>query len=120
VSGLSRTVVVLAVLEAGWLAFDGGRALLVGDYVTPRSGPHAGQLGSWSRLLSAAGLEPRSTPVKALHLVLGVTWLLMTVCVALGVRWAWWGMLGCAIATLWYLPLGTVLSAAQVALLLRH
>jgi hypothetical protein len=28
-------IVALMVLEAGWMLFDGTRALIVGDYVTP-------------------------------------------------------------------------------------
>ncbi|HLE28123.1 MAG TPA: hypothetical protein VI793_08400 [Anaerolineales bacterium] len=31
-------IVALAVLEAGWMAFDGTRAPVVGDYVTPKEG----------------------------------------------------------------------------------
>lgn len=58
---LRLLAVALALIESGWMAFDGMRALLVGDYVTPRSGPYAGQLGPWARLVSAVGIEPRST-----------------------------------------------------------
>ncbi len=31
-------VVVLALFVAGWFAFEGARALVVGDYITPKSG----------------------------------------------------------------------------------
>jgi hypothetical protein len=58
---LRWAVVVLAVLEAGWMVFDGARALVVGDYVTPSSGEYAGKLGPWAGLASALGVEPRST-----------------------------------------------------------
>jgi hypothetical protein len=37
-AGPRLAVVALAILEPGWLAFDGGRALIVGDYVTNRMG----------------------------------------------------------------------------------
>jgi hypothetical protein len=42
-------------------AYDGSRALIVGDYVTPKSGAYAGQLGPWAKLVAAVGIEPRST-----------------------------------------------------------
>ena len=42
---LGWVVLLLAFTEGGWLAFDGGHALVVGDYVTPRTGRFAGQLG---------------------------------------------------------------------------
>ena len=115
---LRRTILLLAFIEGGWLAFDGGRALVVGDYVTPSSGRFAGQLGPWSKIVSAIGIEPRSTLMKSIHFVLGVTWLAIMVFFARRFPWAWWGMLLCAIAALWYLPFGTLLSVIQIALLL--
>ena len=111
-------VIVLAFVEGAWLAFDGARALLIGDYVTPRSGPYAGQLGPWSKLVAAAGIPPRSTPMKAIFLALGLVWLLVIGCFAMQVSWAWKGMLVCAVLGLWYLPFGTLFSIVQIALLL--
>jgi hypothetical protein len=115
---LRWVVLLLAVLEGGWLAFDGGRALIVGDYVTPRSGAHAGQLGPWSRVVSAVGIAPRSTLMKSIHLILGIAWLVVLVCFAFRLPWAWSGMIVCAVLGLWYLPFGTVLSTLQIVLLL--
>ena len=115
---LGWIVVSLAVVEGGWLAFDGGHALVTGDYVTPSSGQHAGQLGPWSKLVSAVGIEPRSTLMKSIHLVLGVVWAVAILCYIIGVPWAWSAMLLCAILGLWYLPFGTLLSVVQIAVLL--
>lgn len=115
---LAWVVLLLALVEGGWLAFDGGRALLIGDYVTPSTGQYAGQLGPWSKLVLAVGIEPRSTLMKSIHLVLGLAWLAVMVCFALRLPWAWWGMLICAIVSLWYLPFGTLLSMIQIVLLL--
>ncbi len=115
---LGWIVVLLAFVEGGWLAFDGGHALLKGDYVTPRTGRYAGQLGPWSKLVSAIGIEPRSTLMKLIHLVLGLVWLTAIFCYIVRMPWAWSGMIVCAIASLWYLPFGTLLSVIQIALLL--
>jgi hypothetical protein len=115
---LKWIVVALALLQGGWLVFDGGRALIVGDYVTPRSGPHAGQLGPWSRIVSALGLEPRSTVIKCLHLFLGIAWLIALIIFVVRPASGWWVLLGCAAASLWYLPVGTLMSVVVMALLL--
>ena len=115
---LSWIVVVLAFVEGGWLAFDGGHALATGEYVTPKSGQYAGQLGPWSKLVSAVGIEPRSTLMKLVHVALGITWVVMIVCFIGGLPWAWWGMILCAGAGLWYLPFGTLLSLIQIVLLM--
>lgn len=111
-------VIILAVAEAGWMLFDGVRALTVGDYFTPSSGEHAGRLGPWAGLVSAAGINPRSTPMKTFFVLYGVIWLVFVVAFALHARWAWAGMLGAAVCSLWYLPVGTLLSIIQIVLLL--
>jgi len=106
-----------ALVEGGWLAFDGAHALITGDYVTPNSGSCAGQLGPWSKLVSSVGIEPRSTLMKSIHLVIGVTWMIVLICFQLRVSWSWTGMMLCAVAGLWYLPFGTLLSIMQIILL---
>jgi len=115
--GLGWVVVGLAVVQAGWLAFDGVHALVTGDYVTPASGPHAGQLGPWSRVVGAIGIGPRSTLMKGIHVVLGFVWLGVVACFAARPAWARPGMLVCAVLGLWYLPFGTLLSVLQILLL---
>lgn len=114
---LAWVVVALALIEGGWLAFDGGRALVVGDYVHPKSGPYAGQLGPWANVVLAVGIEPRSILMKSIHLVLGLVWLSIMICFVLRLSWAWSGMVLCAVLGLWYLPFGTLLSLIQIVLL---
>ena len=111
-------IVVVAFIAAGWLAFDGAHALVTGNYVTQRSGPHAGQLGPWSKLLTAMALDPRSLFVKWLHLVIGTAWLGAIVAFAFRVRRAWGAMLVGAIAGLWYVPFGTLISLIVIGLLM--
>lgn len=115
---LGWIVVVLALVEGGWLALDGGHALVTGDYVTPSSGPHAGELGLWSKVVAAVGIAPRSTFMKSVHLIIGSIWIVMIVCFVARLSWAWTGMLVCAVAGMWYLPFGTLLSVIQILLLL--
>jgi hypothetical protein len=50
---LDWLIVALALLEGSWLAFDGAHALITGDYVTPKTGRYAGQLGPISEELIA-------------------------------------------------------------------
>ena len=116
---LAWIIVVLGLLLGAWLTFDGSRALIVGDYVTPSSGQYAGQLGPWAKVVSAIGIAPRSTLMKAVHVGLGTTWLVTTIAFGFRAPWAWTGMLACAIATLWYLPFGTIIGVIQIVLLLQ-
>jgi len=60
VGWLRWVAAALAASEAGYMVVDGLRALLVGDFVTPKSGPYVGRLGPWAELVSAIGIAPRS------------------------------------------------------------
>ena len=116
---LIRTIVVLlALVEAGWMLFDGVHAFSRGDYVTPRDGVHAGQLGPWASVVGAVGIEPRSTLMKSVFVGYGAIWLGLTAAFAVGFRWAWWAMILAAFGSLWYAAIGTGFSVLQLALLL--
>jgi hypothetical protein len=99
------------------MAFDGGRALLVGDFVTPRHGEYAERLGPWANLVSAVGLEPRSTAVKLAFIGYGLCYLVVLAAFWIDIPGAWWGLLFVALAGLWYLPIGTVVNLVVVGLL---
>lgn len=111
-------VVAIALFVAGWFTFDGTRALVVGDYVTPQTGNYAGQLGPWSKVVSAIGIDPRCTLMKTIFVGYGLLWLAVIVCFVLGLKGAWWAMLIAAVGSLWYLPFGTLLGIVQIILLL--
>ena len=96
------------------MTFDGARALTVGDYVTPTSGVHAGQLGPWSHVVSAVGIPPRSTAMKIIFVVYGLSWLIIALGLALRRGWALPAMLISTLATLWYLPVGTIFGIVQL------
>ena len=104
-------------LNGAWMAFDGSRALVTGDYVTPKSGVYAGQLGPWASLLRAVGLDPRSSPVKAVFVLYGLAVILASVAFFLGVGWTRTALMALAVLGLWYLPFGTLIGLlALVAL----
>jgi hypothetical protein len=107
-----RICVILLALGPGlFMTFDGLRALIVGDYLTPAMGPYAGQLGPWSGVVSAVGIAPRSSMMKVAFVIFGVAWLSSTAGFLLRKKWSAVALAVLAIATLWYLPVGTVISA---------
>jgi hypothetical protein len=117
-NALKWIIVALALLEAGWMTFDGTRALIMGDYVTPKSGKFAGQLGPWAKLVSTVGIEPRSTLMKTIFALYGTAWLIIIGFFILQYSWAWLAMLAAVIGALWYLWIGTLIGVLQIVLLL--
>jgi hypothetical protein len=109
---------VLCVVQGGYMTLDGARALVVGSYITPGSGDHAGQLGPWARIVGAVGIAPESTGMKTGFVALGVLWLGLAAGLAAGTSWAWPAGIVLAVGTLWYLVPGTVLSVLVLVLLL--
>ena len=99
--------VLLVFLTAGWMLFDGTRALIVGDYVTPTTGEYAGQLGPWSNLVKAIGIEPHSTLMKSIFVVYGLAALAIASCFIIGLPWARMALIVVCILGLWFLPVGT-------------
>jgi hypothetical protein len=108
-------LLALGLVEGAWMTFDGTRALSMGDYVTPSSGAHAGKLGPWNHIVSAVGIPPRSTAMKLIFVVYGLGWLTITLGFTYHAAWVWRAMLIASIATLWYLPVGTVFGIIQLA-----
>lgn len=115
---LRRFIVAAALAVAGWMVFDGIRALLLGDYVTPATGEHAGQLGPWAGLVSLVGIDPRSTAMKATFVAYGIAWLAVIAAFVAGLRRSRGLMVTAAAGALWYLPFGTLFGLLQIGLLL--
>ena len=110
-------VVLLVALVGGFMLLDGARALIAGDYTTPRLGVHAGELGPWARLVAALGIPPRSVGMKIAFVVYGVGYLAAGVLFALGIVPAAVLIVVAALG-LWYLPFGTLLNAIVILLVL--
>lgn len=106
------SVIIIAVLIGGWFAMDGTRALTRGDYFT-----RGGELGPWSRVVSSVGIDPRGFGMKATHVALGLLWLGAAILFSTRASIGWHLLAGCSVLSLWYLPLGTVLSIVELALL---
>lgn len=115
---LRYLIFALVLLDAGYMVFDGLRALVKGDYLTPSSGAFAGQLGPWSRVAAAVGVDPRSTEMKMFFVIFGTLWLTSAVTFLMtDANAAYWAVFAGAILSLWYLIPGTILSVLIIAAL---
>ena len=111
-------LLAIAIVLGGWMLLDGLRAFFRGDYLTPKSGEYAGQLGPWAGLLQRVGIAPRSALAKGLHVAVGAAWLVSAAGLWLVASWWRISMTGAALFSLWYLPFGTLGALIVWALLL--
>jgi hypothetical protein len=113
-AGMSRgravIIVALAASVGGWMLFDGLHVLLAGAYAGST------QLGPWAALVTFVGLDPYR--IGPLFVLLGVLWLIFALACVAGAGWGKPGATATAIASLWYIPLGTLLSLTYLAALL--
>jgi hypothetical protein len=111
------TIAALGLLRGAWMTFDGLRALIVGDYVTASSGPYAGRLGVWANVVAAVGVDPRSTFMRLVFVVLGASTLLAMAAFVARVSWGRGAAALTAVAAIWFAPFGTFTAVAQLILL---
>ncbi len=100
------------------MAFDGARALTIGDYLRPTEGKYAGQLGPWTNAVEVVGINPESTLMKVLFVAWETIGLIITIAFTLNKKWVWTALLMLSISALWYLVPGTILNVFQIILLL--
>ena len=107
---LRYLILLLATLEAGWIAFDGAHALTTGRYLRPRIGSFRGGPGFWTQVASAVGVPAGSSKAKWALIGFGLGWLIVIVAYARGAGGAWWAMLVAALAATWYSALAVPIS----------
>ena len=106
---LKLAMSVVALLAGGWMIFDGIHVFVRGKYFGPeRPGP-------WSVPFARLGINPFS--LGPLFVILGALWLVFAVAALAGRGWGRTSGTAVAIASLWYFPLGTILSLIYLVLL---
>ncbi len=108
-------LIFASALQGIWMLADGIHALRSGHYYGP-------SLGLWAAVVSRAGIDPNSTTMMWTFVAFGVLWLIVLAMVGARARHALTLALLAAIITLWFLPVGTLLSAMAIvfALLLSR
>jgi hypothetical protein len=108
-------LIVASALMGSWMLADGTHALRSGHYYGSRLGP-------WAAVVSRAGIDPLSTTMMHTFVAFGVLWLSVFAMVVGRDRHAAWLAIFAAIITLWFLPIGTLLSVMTIvcALLLSR
>ncbi|WP_276133921.1 hypothetical protein [Polluticoccus soli] len=114
---LRAIIIIMSLLHAAYMVFDGMRAFIVGDYVRPSSGKYAGQLGPWANIVERIGLDPMSPVMKSIFVILGLYGLFAAGAFAFNRNNGWTLIVIFCVATLWNLMFGTMSSILVLLLL---
>lgn len=105
-------IVVLAFLTGGYMIVDALHALYTDNYITI-----GGHLGPWTAVLASVHIPYYTLAAKLLFLAAGSLYIVVAIDYAVNDLRSATGIAGIAIATLWYLPFGTLFSLIVLALL---
>ncbi|MGN6417419.1 MAG: hypothetical protein ACTHMC_08005 [Pseudobacter sp.] len=103
-------ITVLAFLNGGYMLLDGLFVLLKGKYIGPE------KPGPWSGLFYKLNIDVFK--LGPLFIIFGLLWLIWMYGLLTNQHWAYIFGILISIFTLWYLPLGTLLSVIILVILL--
>ena len=104
---MKYVLLVLSLINGSWMLVDGIYVLLKGKYIGPE------KPGPWASVLSVTGIDVFK--LGPMFILFGIAWLVFVFGLYSSSGWAYrWGIV-LAIASLWYLPFGTVISVLVLA-----
>ena len=113
-------IIFLALMNSGFMTYDGMHAFITGDYIRPATGEYAGQLGPWTNVTETLGIDPLSTLMKSIFVIYGLVGLYMTIAFIQRKTWSRKGLIIFNILALWYFFVGTLSSVVQITLLVLY
>ena len=113
-------IILLALLNTGFMTYDGMHAFITGDYIRPTTGEYAGQLGPWTNVTETLGFDPLSPLMKSIFVIYGLVGLFITVAFIRHKPWARKGLIVFNILAIWYFFVGTLSSVVQIVLLVLY
>lgn len=102
-------IILLALLNGGWMIFDGCHVIKKGKYFGPETP------GPWRKIIESCGINPFA--IGPFFVALGILWFIASIALVTGVAWGWFALFATSIATLWYIKIGTLLSIITIILL---
>ena len=107
---MKMLIVVLSFALGAWMVFDGLHVLIKNKYFGPP------QPGPWRIIVQVMGIDPFKLGIP--FTLLGCIWIIGSIGLLSGASWSWPYCITTAILSMWYLPVGTIISVTVIATLL--
>lgn len=103
-------IFLIAVLMGGWMIIDGLHVLIFDKYIGPE------KPGPWADILAAVSLDPMRFGL--VFVVMGIDWIVGAIGVLKNRAWGRYLTGIIAFLSLWYYPVGTLLSILALSLVI--
>jgi len=103
-------ITILGILNGGYMLIDGIYVMLNGKYIGPE------KPGPWSYIFEKMGMDVFK--LSPLFIIIGSIWLLVIYGLWTNQNWTYGLGITLSILTLWYLPVGTLVSLITLGILL--
>ncbi len=103
-------ITISSLLNGLYMLIDGIYVMIKGKYIGPE------KPGPWAGLFEKAGINVFQ--LGPLFISFGIAWLIFLAAYLTGQSWAYTAGLIISVLTLWYLPVGTILSLIVLLLLI--
>ena len=100
---------IIGLINACYMLIDGVFVMINGKYIGPE------KPGPWSNLFISLNIDVFK--LGPLFIIFGLLWFLFVYGLQTSQNWSFWYGIILSLATLWYLPIGTLISVGVVVLL---
>ncbi len=100
---------IIGLINATYMLIDGVFVMMNGKYIGPE------KPGPWSNIFAKLNVDVFK--LGPMFIVFGLLWFLFVYGLQTSQNWTYWYGMVLSIATLWYLPIGTLISVGVIVLL---
>ncbi len=103
---------IIALINAGYMLIDGIFVMINGKYIGPE------KPGPWSNIFEKFNIDVFK--LGPMFIVFGILWFIFIYGLQTSQSWVYLFGLLLSVATLWYLPIGTLISVISIVLLVVY
>ncbi len=105
-------LMIIGIINAVYMLIDGVFVMINGKYIGPK------KPGPWSNIFTRLNIDVFK--LGPMFIIFGLLWFLFIYGLQTSQNWTYWYGISLSIATLWYLPIGTLISVGVIVLLILY